>query len=451
MRAASEPRLQRQAVPEFETTAQGCRIASSVGGVLTGRGAAGDARADPQDRSANNPRTLRSGGCRPIPAGSVAIGRRARQGRLVQALHGRGGPAIRAHRAELGHRQQGDRASPHPSLPRTRGREGWGCTIWGISGKDLYLIDVVRRRMEYPELKRAVRVEYERLCPSVVLIEDKASGKQLIQELIADGLYAVTLSAASGQGHALSALPKATPVASGEAPLRREHARADRDDRERLCPSSRCGAVAGAISARADDLPQWPARRPSPPGHFVPGAMAQMLDWFKRSSGPGSNAGIFEWYRQRAEELRRGETGKRRRVPPGIGRNNMLHLNVAADGTVEMPEGEAVSFLQAGWVRVDAGDAPAQQSGDPPTARPEPLSVTAERPSGGCNCAARAPTKRAAAARVKRQHLRNVGFPPVHRLSEPQDSEPRCAMERTRSRGRRASGKDRASHLIDRG
>jgi hypothetical protein len=30
---------QRQAVPEFETTAQGCRIATSVGGVLTGRGA----------------------------------------------------------------------------------------------------------------------------------------------------------------------------------------------------------------------------------------------------------------------------------------------------------------------------------------------------------------------------------------------------------------------------
>ena len=30
---------QRAAVPEFETTAQGCRIATSVGGVLTGRGA----------------------------------------------------------------------------------------------------------------------------------------------------------------------------------------------------------------------------------------------------------------------------------------------------------------------------------------------------------------------------------------------------------------------------
>jgi hypothetical protein len=30
---------QRQAVPEFERTQQGCRLATSVGGVLTGRGA----------------------------------------------------------------------------------------------------------------------------------------------------------------------------------------------------------------------------------------------------------------------------------------------------------------------------------------------------------------------------------------------------------------------------
>jgi hypothetical protein len=30
-----------------------------------------------------------------------------------------------------------------------------------------------------------------------------------------------------------------------------------------------------------------------------------MLDWFKRGAGPSSNTGIFELYRQRAEELRR--------------------------------------------------------------------------------------------------------------------------------------------------
>ena len=34
---------------------------------------------------------------------------------------------------------------------------------------------------------------------------------------------------------------------------------------------------------------------------------AQMLDWFKRGSGPSSNARIFELCRQRAEQLRQGQ------------------------------------------------------------------------------------------------------------------------------------------------
>src|SRR5436190_24244751 len=46
--------------------------------------------------------------------------------------------------------------------------------------------------MEYPDLKRAVLEQYVRFNPSIVLIEDKASGTQLIQELIAEGLHAVT-------------------------------------------------------------------------------------------------------------------------------------------------------------------------------------------------------------------------------------------------------------------
>jgi phage terminase large subunit-like protein len=45
------------------------------------------------------------------------------------------------------------------------------CTTWGIAGKDLYLVDLLRRRMEYPELKREVRAQYDRFRPSVVLIE----------------------------------------------------------------------------------------------------------------------------------------------------------------------------------------------------------------------------------------------------------------------------------------
>ena len=55
--------------------------------------------------------------------------------------------------------------------------------------------------------------------------------------------------------------------------------------------------------------------------------------------------GIFEYYRQLAEEVRgqqaRRERRVRLRVPQGIGRMNMLRLNVAADGTCEMSEEDA--------------------------------------------------------------------------------------------------------------
>ena len=51
---------------------------------------------------------------------------------------------------------------------------------------------VLRKRTEYPELKRAVCQQCGAFEASVVLIEDKASGTQLIQELIAEGLHAVT-------------------------------------------------------------------------------------------------------------------------------------------------------------------------------------------------------------------------------------------------------------------
>ena len=66
------------------------------------------------------------------------------------------------------------------------------CTTWGIKGKNLFLISVFRRRLEYPALKRAVRDQQRLYDANVVLIEDKASGTQLIQELIADGCHGVT-------------------------------------------------------------------------------------------------------------------------------------------------------------------------------------------------------------------------------------------------------------------
>jgi phage terminase large subunit-like protein len=65
------------------------------------------------------------------------------------------------------------------------------CTTWGIKGKNLYLLSVLRKRLEYPDLKRAVREQQRLFNANVVLIEELASGTQLIQELIVDGCYAV--------------------------------------------------------------------------------------------------------------------------------------------------------------------------------------------------------------------------------------------------------------------
>ncbi|HEX3430722.1 MAG TPA: phage terminase large subunit [Rhizomicrobium sp.] len=65
------------------------------------------------------------------------------------------------------------------------------CTTWGAKGKNFYLLDVFRRKLNYPELKRAVRAQAERFGATRVLIEDCASGTQLIQELLGEGLEVV--------------------------------------------------------------------------------------------------------------------------------------------------------------------------------------------------------------------------------------------------------------------
>jgi len=65
------------------------------------------------------------------------------------------------------------------------------CTTWGEKDKHLHLLQVFRKRIGYPDLKRAVREQAEAFNPTTILIEDKASGTQLIQELVSEGLHAI--------------------------------------------------------------------------------------------------------------------------------------------------------------------------------------------------------------------------------------------------------------------
>jgi predicted phage terminase large subunit-like protein len=65
------------------------------------------------------------------------------------------------------------------------------CTTWGYYDGKQYLLDVFRQRLDYPDLKRAVLNQIQKHNPHTVLIEDKASGTQLIQELRHQGQYRV--------------------------------------------------------------------------------------------------------------------------------------------------------------------------------------------------------------------------------------------------------------------
>ena len=66
------------------------------------------------------------------------------------------------------------------------------CTTWGLLNRQRYLLEVWRQRVNYPDLKRAVVTLARQWRPDVILIEDRASGTQLLQELQVEGLSAVT-------------------------------------------------------------------------------------------------------------------------------------------------------------------------------------------------------------------------------------------------------------------
>jgi len=270
---------QKQSVQEFVTTAQGYRLGTSVGGVLTGRGAdlividdpikPDEALSEAQRRAANEwyENTLYSRlndkkhGC------IIIIMQRLHEDDLVGHVLGQEDwelvclPAIAEHdevhivETPFGQRRFARKAGEalHPGreslatlerirrtigeysfagqylqAPAPRGgglvKEEWFkryeasekpeferivqswdtankatelsnysvCTTWGIADKKAYLISVYRRRLEFPELKRAVRDLATMFNAKVVLIENKASGTQLLQELIRDGVHAAT-------------------------------------------------------------------------------------------------------------------------------------------------------------------------------------------------------------------------------------------------------------------
>ena len=57
---------------------------------------------------------------------------------------------------------------------------------WGRTRNAYYLIDVFRGKLEYPELKEEIKRAYRKHEPNLILVEDKASGQSVTQELQRD-------------------------------------------------------------------------------------------------------------------------------------------------------------------------------------------------------------------------------------------------------------------------
>ncbi|MGB9646343.1 MAG: phage terminase large subunit, partial [Stellaceae bacterium] len=145
------------------------------------------------------------------------------------------------------------------------------CTTWGVRGKDLFLLGLFRRRLEYPALKRAVREQQSLFGANEVLIEDKASGTQLIQELITDGCYGVT---------------RYQPTCDK---IMRLHAQTAMIENFVYIPEA-----APWLAEYLHELMVFPKGKHDDQVDST----AQFLDWFKK---PFPGQGIFEFYRMRAE------------------------------------------------------------------------------------------------------------------------------------------------------
>jgi predicted phage terminase large subunit-like protein len=154
------------------------------------------------------------------------------------------------------------------------------CTTWGIKEKHVYLLRVFRKRLGYPELKRAVREQAEAFGPKTILIEDKASGTQLIQELVSEKMHAIkkyepTMDKIMRMNSVTSTIENGFVHLPDKAPWLGEYLH----------------ELTGFPNAKFDDQAD---------------STSQALDWFKQQSMRPMH-GILEYYKQEAENMKIGK------------------------------------------------------------------------------------------------------------------------------------------------
>ncbi len=201
------------------------------------------------------------------------------------------------------------------------------CTTWGEADAGWYLIDRWKRRVEFPALKAMAATLGEQFHPHVVLVEDKASGQSLIQELKRDTRLPILAI------------------------------RVDSDKVSRayaVTPSIETGRVFVLESAPwlgdyLDNMASFPNAAYDDDVDSTTQALNYMIS--------GSNTGMIDFYRRALKGRERDEAEKvetvRLRVPPNVGGFMIggTFLQPDASGTISVLPGQVNALLQAGYTR----------------------------------------------------------------------------------------------------
>ncbi|MFY9840472.1 MAG: phage terminase large subunit [Xanthobacteraceae bacterium] len=81
------------------------------------------------------------------------------------------------------------------------------CTIWGYLEKNFYLLDVWRKQVSFPELRKTLLDLDTKWAPSLIIVEAVGSGQALYQDLYGGlGSYVVCCQPRGNKGHRFEAV-----------------------------------------------------------------------------------------------------------------------------------------------------------------------------------------------------------------------------------------------------
>lgn len=201
------------------------------------------------------------------------------------------------------------------------------CTTWGQKDTRIYLLDVVREKLDFPALKRRVMDEADRHQAELVLIEDKGSGISLLQELQSSGFWKGR--AMQPVADKITRLAGVSAMIEGGCVYLPQHALWLEDYVHELC---------GFPGLRHDDQVD---------------PTSQALAWFREEGNPG---GLYHYYRQEHERRRAYAEDRTVLLRARHGITHVIldgqNVLIGSDRTIWVTQQQAGALLRAGFLRV---------------------------------------------------------------------------------------------------